>query len=1140
MHSSRIGFLFLLALVLPLVVSAQQSPILPSMFLPGDEEVSQAAGDQLSPSIAQGGNQSLAVWVDKRTVLGAPGTGSDIYGIRLDADGNAIDSLPFVITQGPGDDLNSQVVWNGTNWLVIWETWGENGTGYYYAKHIMAARVSPAGTVLDTKPILVYAPGNSSGIMFAAASDGTDWAVVFQGTSSGENDIRGVRISDQGSVIDVPSILVLPAEYYLRFNLSLAYSSGTYLLAWTDLNDMQGLRMGSDLHPIDGNKITLASGIQSFPKLAGNNTGFFLLYGAEQWDYTSSIIGKRITAAGVILDPAGIDISQANHPNTYGPGYFLTWNGNYWIAGWSFDGMSIARINTSGVVLDPGGVALPTLISGPLAPRSSGGIQVVWEAVTQNPYLLDIAAGAISPNLTAGPVNPISLSAPSQTFADVVYNGNGWMVLYRSATSTQLRILAQLLDSDGAPLSAEPIELANTNPAAVLSSPAIAWNGSVYLATWYNQSAGGIQARRIQSDGTPLDPSPIFVMPGWSPDVEALADNFLVVGVNSTNPHYVFPFVRRVRGSDGALLDANPIMIGGSFSSAPSVAVVGDRWLAVWQRNFSHDDPHAELNGAFINADGTSPGDFIVSGLVDGNYYGPHIASKNDSALIVWEDERVSNYETEVVGRRILSDGTLQAGITITTKRGNQFLTNVAWDGNQYIVVYHDQRNHISDLSAIDETADLFGTRLDALGNVIDSSGFIFASATSALAFPVVAAGNGKTFFAASIFRSDSTNASYRIGYFLKGTNQWPVANVDANVTSGDVPATIVFSSNGSYDPDGSIASYSWDFDDGTTSSEPNPTHTYQIAGDFVVTLTVTDDSGETSHNSIFLKIQFPNQPPIAVASANPTDGTAPLDVVFSASGSYDPDGSIGNIHWDFGDGWEYWGSPAYHTFEQDGVYNVVLTVYDNRGATGTDTITITVGGDSNQPPVAAATATPDNGVAPLTVSFSSAGCYDPDGTIVSYSWTFGDGTSSTAPNPNHIYTAAGVYQAALVVTDNDGAQSSKTLTITVTQALCTSCLHSDHIELSYFIYTKVKVIGKVTVKNENGVKIPGAIVFVTWTKSDGTSVNKDKLTKGNGTAKTNVKGGHGTYTLTVTNIVLQGYTFDPTNGTVSQSITIP
>jgi hypothetical protein len=71
-------------------------------------------------------------------------------------------------------------------------------------------------------------------------------------------------------------------------------------------------------------------------------------------------------------------------------------------------------------------------------------------------------------------------------------------------------------------------------------------------------------------------------------------------------------------------------------------------------------------------------------------------------------------------------------------------------------------------------------------------------------------------------------------------------------------------------------------------------------------------------------------------------------------------------------------------------------------------------------------------------------------------------------------------------------------------------------------------------------VKIPSATVFVTWTRSDGTSVNKDKVTRRNGTAKTNVKGGHGTYTLTVTNIVLAGYTFDPTNGTVTQTITIP
>ena len=81
--------------------------------------------------------------------------------------------------------------------------------------------------------------------------------------------------------------------------------------------------------------------------------------------------------------------------------------------------------------------------------------------------------------------------------------------------------------------------------------------------------------------------------------------------------------------------------------------------------------------------------------------------------------------------------------------------------------------------------------------------------------------------------------------------------------------------------------------------------------------------------------------------------------------------------------------------------------------------------GSLNLPPVAMAAATSaTTGPAPLTVSFSAAGSNDPDGAIVRYQWTFGDGTTSLLVNPNHTY-AAGNYSATLTVTDNVGGASS-------------------------------------------------------------------------------------------------------------------
>src|SRR5262245_55100914 len=84
----------------------------------------------------------------------------------------------------------------------------------------------------------------------------------------------------------------------------------------------------------------------------------------------------------------------------------------------------------------------------------------------------------------------------------------------------------------------------------------------------------------------------------------------------------------------------------------------------------------------------------------------------------------------------------------------------------------------------------------------------------------------------------------------------------------------------------------------------------------------------------------------------------------------------------------------------------------------------------TNQAPVAAASATPTTGTSPLSVTFSSAGSFDPEGTALSYSWDFGDGAVSSEANPTHTYTARGTYQARLTV--SDGVNSTLSLPVSI------------------------------------------------------------------------------------------------------------
>ena len=137
--------------------------------------------------------------------------------------------------------------------------------------------------------------------------------------------------------------------------------------------------------------------------------------------------------------------------------------------------------------------------------------------------------------------------------------------------------------------------------------------------------------------------------------------------------------------------------------------------------------------------------------------------------------------------------------------------------------------------------------------------------------------------------------------------------------------------------------------------------------------------------------------PPVEVATATPSSGDSPLTTQLNGSSSFDQDGSIVTYAWDFGDNTTGSGAVINHTYNSIGNYTATLTVTDNVGLKDTATVAIKALG-ANVLPNAVAAATPSSGYAPLAVTLSSAGSSDPDGTITSFAWNFGDGTTGSAP----------------------------------------------------------------------------------------------------------------------------------------------
>ena len=167
---------------------------------------------------------------------------------------------------------------------------------------------------------------------------------------------------------------------------------------------------------------------------------------------------------------------------------------------------------------------------------------------------------------------------------------------------------------------------------------------------------------------------------------------------------------------------------------------------------------------------------------------------------------------------------------------------------------------------------------------------------------------------------------------------------------------------------------------------------------------------------------QAQNELPVAAFTSSVTG----LGVAVDASGSSDSDGTIASYAWTFGDGATGSGATATHMYATGGSYDVTLTVTDDKGATATKTSSLTVA--APQAPVAAFT----SAVTGLGVALDASGSRDPDGTIASYAWTFGDGAASTGVNATHTYATPGSYDVTLTVTDDSGATATTTESVTV------------------------------------------------------------------------------------------------------------
>lgn len=238
---------------------------------------------------------------------------------------------------------------------------------------------------------------------------------------------------------------------------------------------------------------------------------------------------------------------------------------------------------------------------------------------------------------------------------------------------------------------------------------------------------------------------------------------------------------------------------------------------------------------------------------------------------------------------------------------------------------------------------------------------------------------------------------------------------------------SVVFDAEGTYDPDGMITEYYWNFGDGSVAKGSRVVHRYESQDSYEVTLIVKDNSdqvGNSQKESFTLKM---NISPSAKTELSKI--TAPGDIInFDASASSDPDGAITEYLWSFGDGSTAKAQRVQHSYAQPGRYRAMLRVKDNSDGpcnTGDAHTDVWV----NAPPVAVSKTEYFVTSTEEFLELDGSASYDRDGKIASYYWDLGDGTSKDGQIIRHKFESPGIYTVLLTVSDDANVSNSKSTT---------------------------------------------------------------------------------------------------------------
>jgi hypothetical protein len=558
-----------------------------SVLDPGGFVISDNPSLQNSSSVAFDGSNFRVAWWDNRIApFGA------VYGCRVETDGTVLDPDGILIYDS-GECQSVSVAFDGTNYLVVWGTWTD----------VFGVRVDTAGTVLDTTAIQI-STGPEWQSYASVTFGNTDYFAVWVDEAESPNaDIVGARISTAGVLIDTLSIEIstMPdAEY----DPAVAFDGTNYLVTWSDLATTYCARVSTGGIVIDTVPTVIAQDTiytSSSSTVAFDGTNYLVARNTDHSD--GEIYCSRIDTSGVVIDTNSILLSTSAYQGRAsasafdGVSYITVWTDSRDTSASHIYG---ARVDTSGVVLDPVGIDILTGKEPSIA--FDGTNYLLAGSDTDIMGVRIDNTGGVLDTTTIYSIYPNRCNNPA-----VVFDGNDYFVAFEAWPQYGPYIYGVRVDTSGVVLDTSGIEISQGG--AYDLCPKVAFDGTNYLTTF------DVYGARINSMGVLIDTIPIVIASGsyrqWYPSFAFDGVNYLVVWQDNRNG-YADIFGARVT-PDGVVVDPAgiPICTAPSGQYKPRIEFDGQDYCVIWEDWRSGN--HTDIYGCHVNPSGTVLSEFIVA-----------------------------------------------------------------------------------------------------------------------------------------------------------------------------------------------------------------------------------------------------------------------------------------------------------------------------------------------------------------------------------------------------------------------------------------------------------------------------------------------------------------------------------------------